>query len=65
MAIDQLVQEKLLSLMVTQDDNTIGILRWQTFLLLYITPWRNAVFNSEYYEGTERTFRPDRTMRQH
>jgi len=27
MAIDQLVQEKLLSLMVTQDDNTIGILR--------------------------------------
>ena len=27
MAIDQLVQEKLLSLMVTQNDNTIGILR--------------------------------------
>jgi len=27
MAIDQLVQEKLLSLIVTQDDNTIGILR--------------------------------------
>ena len=27
MAIDQLVHEKLLSLMVTQDDNTIGILR--------------------------------------
>jgi predicted transcriptional regulator len=27
MAIDQLVQEKLLSLMVTQEDNTIGVLR--------------------------------------
>ena len=27
MAIHQLVQEKHLSLMVTQDDNTIGILR--------------------------------------
>jgi len=27
MAIHQLVQEKLLSLMVTRDDNTIGILR--------------------------------------
>jgi hypothetical protein len=27
MAIDQLVQEKLLSLVVTQDDHTIGILR--------------------------------------